>query len=133
MDKLYELKDRLCKELEQYAGRELSSGSLDVVHKLSGAAKNLGKLIQMCEEAEDGYSGRSYANRIGVEPGRDMRSYESGASYRRRRDSMGRYSREGGYSRHGDAAERLRDMMDDAPTEQLRRELDRIARQMEQA
>jgi len=30
-------------------------------------------------------------------------------------------------------AERLRELMDDAPTEQLRRELDRIARQMEQA
>lgn len=103
MHDLYELKDRLVKELENYGKKgDLSAGSLDVVDKLAHAAKNLCKVI---EDAEDsGYSSRGYS---------------------RRRDS--RYSRDG-YS----MAQRLRDMSHDAPDEATRREMDRLASRMEQ-
>lgn len=80
------------------------------------------------------YDGGSYAGRRGA-----------------RRDSMGRYSREGGsyrgsyardgyardegYSRHGDRnemIENLRSMMDEAPDENTRREIQRLISKMEQ-
>ena len=131
MDKLYDLKERLCKELESYAGKDLNASSLDIVMKLAGAVKNLGKIIRMCEEDEGGYSGRGYV--YGRDPmGRDV---ERGSFARGRRnaprDSMGRYSGEMGYSRHQDPARDLRELMEHAPDEQTRRELEEIARRME--
>lgn len=87
--KSYErLKDMLCEELEKIAKKgELSAGSLDLAHKLTDTIKNIDK-IEMYEDFEE-------------EGGA---SYESGSSYRRgrgrnaRRDSMGRYTRDGGYA-----------------------------------
>ena len=60
MHELYELKDMLMKELEEYGSKgELTSGSLEVVDKLSHTIKNLCKII---EEYGDDYSmdGGSY-------------------------------------------------------------------------
>lgn len=133
MDKLYDLKKRVIKLLEEYSEKQLTSGStLDIVKKLSSTADHLCNVIKACEAEEGGYSGRmSYArDPMGrdVEPGRDS-SYRS--SYARRRDSMGRYSGETGYSRHGDVADQLRELMEQAPDEQTRRELERIAQKME--
>ena len=137
MDKLYDLKDRLCKELEGYAGKELNSSSLDIVMRLAGAVKNIGKIIRMCEEDEGG----EYSNRYvygyepmsrDVEPGREIAYRGSYARGRRNapRDSMGRYSGEG-YSRHSDPARELRELMAHAPDEQTRHQLEEIARRME--
>lgn len=135
MDKLYDLKERLCKELESYAGKDLNASSLDIVMKLAGAVKNLGKIILMCEEDDGGYSGTSYAygRDHSVEPGRDMSYRGSYARGRRNapRDSMGRYSGEMGYSRHGDPADQLRELIEQAPDEQTKRELERVLRRME--
>lgn len=53
-----------------------------------------------------------------------------------KRDNMGRYSRNGGYGRtggysmHGDFAEELRSMMDDAPDEQTRQSIQRMLDQI---
>lgn len=134
MHKLYNLKDRLTKELEGYADKaNLNASDLDIAMKLSSAVKNLCKI---CEGEEDeGYSSRGYAYRTdpGVEPGRDM-SYRGSYARGRRgapRDSMGRYSGEMGYSRHGDPAEMLREVMEQAPDEQTRRELERIMQKMD--
>lgn len=134
MDKLYDLKDRLIKELEEYAEKPFTASSFDIVQKAASAAKNLGKVIKMCED-EEGYSSRGY-DPMGrdVEPGRDM-SYRGGSYARGRRgaprDSMGRYSGEAGYSRHGDVADQLRELMEQAPDEQTKRELERIAKRIE--
>lgn len=52
---------------------------------------------------------------------------DDGNSYRRGRDRMGRFvSRDG-----SDMAHRLRDMMEDAPDEATRREIQRLADKME--
>ena len=119
MNELEKLKDMLCKELEEYGSKgEMSTGTLDVVDKLAHAIKNLDKII----ESYDGeYSGRYYADGMG------------GISYARRRDSMGRYSRRynDGYSRHGDMAEELRAMMQDAPDERTRMEIQRLVEKLE--
>lgn len=77
-----ELRKMLCAELEKITKKgELSAGSLDVVDKLTHSIKSIDTIMAM-EDA--GYSN------------------ESGYSYARRRDSMGRYSRnDGSYGRGG--------------------------------
>jgi hypothetical protein len=133
MDKLYQLKDRLKKELEGYAEKtSLNASDLDITMKLAGAVKNLCKIEKMMDE-DDGYStrmvyGRDPMNRD-VEPGRDM-SYARGRM-NAPRDSRGRYSGESGYSRHSDPAGDLRRLMEHAPDAETRREMERIARMME--
>ena len=132
MDYMYDLKEQLCDELKEYASKkDLSAGDLEMVHKLTDTIKNLDKIDAL---EDDGYS------RSGDWEARG--SYERGNSYRgRKRDSMGRYSRDGGtiryrdgrmYSR-ADAKEHmmgeLEEAMDAATTD---RERDIIKRAMEQ-
>lgn len=116
MTELYELKDMLCKELEEYGGKtEMSAGDLNTIDTLAHALKNLDKIIEAKED--EGYSGR----------------YDGSNSYARyrKRDSMGRYSREG-YSRAaGDMADRVRSLAAEAPDETTRREMERMASKME--
>ena len=134
MEKLYNLKERLVKELEGYGSKaNLNASDLDIAMKLSSAVKNLCKIID--GEEGEGYSSRGYAYGMdrSVEPGRDM-SYRGSYARGRRgapRDAMGRYSGEMGYSRHGDAADMLREVIEQAPDEQTRRELERIMQKME--
>lgn len=141
MHAIYELKEKLCKELEGYGERgELSASILDTVDKLAHAIKNLDKIIEIyeMEEEDDGsYGGGSY--RRSYDMGGDYRrSYDDG-SYRRgrgrnaRRDSRGRYSSEGGYSRASeDMVMQLREMMEEAPDQQTRQEIQRLIKKMEQ-
>lgn len=116
MHKLYKLKDEIIKELEE---QQLSKGSLDTIDKLAHAAKNLGKVIECCEDEEysnamgysrrGGYSrrmsyadegmGASYTNDGSGNYVRPDGSYrDGGMSYARgrgrgaKRDAMGRYS-----------------------------------------
>ena len=130
---MHELKEKLCEELEEIARKpEMSAGDLEAAHKLTDTIKNIDK-IEMLEE-DDGYS------RAGNWEA-DMRgTYARGSSYRsRKRDSMGRYSRDGrmgGYSRH-DAKEAMmeqaREMMEDATNEREREIIRRAMSQLENA
>ena len=137
MHDLYELKEMLCKELEEYGQKgELSTGSLEVIDKLAHSVKNIGKIIEMCEEEEyssnygpyeDGMGG-SYArggNRGGRSRGANQYgSYESrGGSYKR--DSRGRYSRDGGM------IEDLRELMQEAPDDRTRQEFQKLIHKLE--
>lgn len=132
MHKLYNLKDKLVKELEGYESKDLSTGSLDVIDKLAHAAKNLGKVIECCEE--DGYSNAYYGDSYydgaemshsGVTYVRPDGSYDRGSmSYARgrgrgaKRDSMGRYSRASEDIRH-----ELQELMNKATDEHTKREI----------
>lgn len=137
MEKLYNLKERLIKELFGYADKaSWNASDLDIIKKTASAVDHLCNVIESCEESEGGSSGRmsygsSYMGRD-MEPGRDHSFRSSYARGRRgaSRDSMGRYSGEG-YSRHGDAAEMLREVIEQAPDEQTRRELERIMQKMD--
>ena len=112
MHELEKLKSMLCEELEKYADKgEMTAGSLEVVDKLAHTIKNLNKII---EHYDGEYSGRY------------MPRYEE--SYARKRDSMGRYSRR--YSRDG-IADKLRELMDDAPDDRTRSEIRKLADKME--
>lgn len=129
MHALYDLKEMLCKELEEYGKKgELSAGTLDIVDKLTHTIKNLDKIIEVYEEEEySNYGGGSYNGTM--MHGRGV-SYARGRGRNARRDSMGRYSNEG-YSRTGDMVERLREMMTEAPDDRTRQEIQRLVTRME--
>lgn len=154
MHELYELKEMLCKELEEYGRKgDLSAGSLEIVDKLAHALKNLDKIIETKEEESGEYSsaggegsyrggsyrGGSYRYDDGMMTGG---SYRRGGSYARggRRGMVNnptgrnQYSREGGYSRaEGDMdeiVEELRGMMGDLP-EDKQREVQRFIEKVE--
>ena len=140
MNKLNELKEMLCNELDEYARKgDLTANSLDVIDKLAHAIKNLNKIIQSSEEESGGYSGwympyRGYAyadGDMGGSSNRGGNSMRGGSSYRR--DSMGRYAREGGYSYHDgmeDIIEDLRGMTGTMP-EEKRRKVERMISELE--
>lgn len=132
MEYMDKLRDKLCKELEEIARKpEMSAGDLEAVHKLTDTIKNLDK-IEILEDG--GYS------RDGDWEMEGRGSYERGASYRgRKRDSMGRYSRDGRYGpttrmysradvRDGMMAQ-LEEMMDHASEQErtiLRQAMDKL-------
>lgn len=155
MHTYYELKDMLKNELDQIVKKgELSAGSLETVDKILNSIKNACKITMYEEYKEDGYS---YAD-----SDMDMSnySYARGRGSNARRDSMGRYSSEGGYSREGgysnarggrdgrggysrrgysyddgdkqEKVEMLREMMQEAGSEEERRTLQKLIRRMEQ-
>lgn len=135
MHGIYELKDRLCDELEEYGKKgELDVGSLDVVDKLAHTVKNLQKIIKKYEEDEYSYAdgmpdGGTYSMRGGYSNRRGSNG-RNGNSYARRRDSMGRYSR--GYSMAGgDMVQELRELMNEAPDERTRMEFQNFISKIE--
>lgn len=75
MQRMKELKEMLCEELDEFARKgELSTGSLDAIDKLTHSIKSIDAIMAM-EDAGYSYEGGSYARGRGA-----------------RRDSMGRYS-----------------------------------------
>ena len=127
MHELYELKEKLCRELKKYSGEDVTTSSLEVVDKLSHAIKNLDKIIEKHEEEEEG----SYGNYDPYSRGKSYRgSYGRGRGRNAKRDSMGRYSSEG-YSRNGDIVNELKELMMEAPDEQTRQEYQRVISKLE--
>lgn len=130
MEKMEELRDMLCEELEHIAEKEITTGTLDVIDKLTHSIKSIDTIMAM---EESGYSYRSY----------DDGSYEGYGDYRRgsyargrgrnaRRDSRGRYSRR--YSRaeaKEDMAEKLEDMMGETNDPTVRKALESAIKRME--
>lgn len=156
---MHKLIEYVCEELEtlekKAAKGSMSAAEIEYADKLANLKKNLLKGDELYSEMEDGeYSGsmggsyqrggRGGGNRGGNRGGGSSnrgRSYEGGSydggSYARgrgrnaRRDSMGRYSSEG-YSRAADdVVERMRDLMQDAPDEQTRQEIQNLVNRME--
>lgn len=127
MKELYELKDKLSKELENYSRKDITASTLTMVDTLAHALKNIDKVIEKCEE-EEGYS--STGSMRGSYDGYSRRMYSrDGGSYRRRRDSMGRYSRDG-YSGDDDVTMELQDLMRNAPDERTRQKIQTILDRM---
>ena len=138
MHELYELKEKLCRELKKYSTEEVTTSSLEVIDKLSHAVKNIDKIIEKYEEEEGGsYGYNSYEPNYRMSNNRGNRgsynnSYARGRGRNAKRDSMGRYSANDGYSRNGDIASELRELMMDAPDEQTRMEYQRVINKLEQ-
>lgn len=140
MEKLYDLRDKLCEELEEYARKQdIGTGDLEVIHKLTDTIKNIDKIFML--EEEGGYSeavdggdygrGSSYANR-GKHYVRGHYSRDGGMENgynSRRRDSRGLYSRDDGRS---EMIEHL-EMALDSANEQDREAIKRFIRQLKNA
>ena len=143
MDVYYDAKDMLKHELHEIVNKgEISAGSLETIDMLLHAIKNACKIIMYEEYAEDGYS---YAD-----GDKDMSdySYARGRGRNAKRDRLGRYSSEDGYSnaRRGHLTRRgysyaeddkqekinmLRGMMNEAGSDDERRAINNIIKRME--
>lgn len=114
-----ELRKMLCAELDKLTKKgELSAGSLDVIDKLTHSIKSIDTIMAMEDAGYSNEGGYSYARSRGRNA---------------KRDSMGRYSRDGGfyngsydgsyergYSRHDakeELAMELKDLKRDADPE----------------
>ena len=140
MQALYDLKDMLCKELEEYSNGDLSAGKLDIIDKLAHAVKSLETIIAMNESSE-GTSGRYYNESGRYESGRY--SNARGRGRNARRDSMGRYASRGSYnngsyngtyngSYDDGMMDELRDLMDGITDDRKRQEFQKFISKMEQ-
>ena len=126
MKALYDLKDKLCAELDEIAAKpNMSTGDLETVHKLTDTIKNIDKIMML--EEDDGYSRGGGWEARGTF-GRPI--YDDGHSYARR-DShyvRGHYSRDGRDSKKR-MEEELEEMMRGADGEHreiIRRTLEEI-------
>lgn len=134
------IKDMLCDELDEIAKKnELTSSNLEVIDRAIDIIKDIHTIYAMeSEYPEDGYSrDGGYSNGYyGRYPyymydGEDMgNSFARGRGSNAKRDSMGRYSRDGysqeysrndGYSR--DTASELQRLMENAKNEKEREAL----------
>jgi len=136
MNELYELKEKLCRELKKYNGEEVTTSSLEIIKKLSASIHYIDEIIEKYEEEENAsYGYNSYepsmrnSNR-GSRNSYNNNSYARGRGRNARRDNMGRYSNEG-YSRNNDDIAKLREMMMDAPTDEIRRDYERVIASLE--
>lgn len=126
------LKERLHEELKKIERKQdISAGDLEAAHKISDTIKNLDKI---CILEEEGYSddgawvaegiygrGSSYAN-SGRHLVRSHYSRDDGPDrYSDRRDSRGRYSRDGGRSEMMEHLEMALDSANERDRETLRR------------
>ena len=132
MHELYNLKEMLCEELSNYGrSKELSPSSLEMIDTLAHACKNVCKIIESKDEEEysmDGsYRGGSYYGNSRYS--RDGYYYDDGGmSGRRGRAMNGRFvSRDA-----SEMARKLREMMEEAPDEASKRDIQRLAEKMEQ-
>lgn len=157
-EKLYELKEKLMKELGEYAENgKFSKEDAESIKYIASAVDHIFNICDRMEEEEYSqtggggrysYNGSSYrysreggngGNQVGGSyrgGGQDgySRNY-GGGSYARgrgsnaRRDSMGRYSRTGD---PGEMVEQLEDLMQDAPNEQIKQQIKQLVQQLEQ-
>lgn len=121
MHKLYELKDKLIQELEAYS--ENGKYSKDDVEAIKYMASAVDHICNIMADADEEYSMAMYDESY-ARGGRG-RSYARGRGRNARRDSMGRYSR----AADNFKAE-LREIMDDAPNEQVKMEIQHVINRM---
>ena len=111
MKHLEELKDSIKVELEKYGKQGLSSSNFERIKGLLAMYKDACKIEMLEEEAEGGYSeargGRGGSYMHGSSYDDDMMySERRGRGRNAKRDSMGRYSSEGGSYEGGSSYER---------------------------
>lgn len=136
MHELYEDLEEMCEILAdelsktneklEKSGGQISAGDIEYIDKLTHAIKSI-KTTKAMMESE---GGASYG--MGGHPYGRGGSYARGGRMNAKRDSMGRYSREDGYSRNDGMIMELRELMEDAPDEKTRMEFKRFISKMEQ-
>ena len=124
MDKLL---NYVCDELEELEHKadkgKLSAAEIQYGDTLAHLKKNLLTADAMMDEGYSEYYPYDGRNRNG------RNSYARGRGRNAKRDSMGRYSRN--YSMDDGMIEELRELMEDAPDEQTKREFKRFISKIE--
>ena len=165
MKVLFDIKDMLEDELKKISKKEdITAMDLENIYKMVDIVKDITTVDAMKKAEEQGYSrdyardysrgySEDYANTYGYRSndgrrGRDGDAdehYSEDSSYRRGRDSMGRYtsrdgsyrggSYEGGYSGHDkeEIIEHLKEMMRNARSEEERESYRKTIEQMQRA
>lgn len=100
MKELYEVEEKVKKS----GGAKMSAGDLEYIHKLTDTVKNIDK-IEMLEDGDGGYSEATDFMGEGRMYGMSYARGGRGRGRNARRDSMGRYSRDGGSSYEGGSYE----------------------------
>lgn len=111
MDKMIEIRDMLCDELEKFAEHgEVNASAVEMIDKLSHSIKSIDTILAMKGYSEDDMSYERGGSRRSGRSYRNGRSYERGNSRREGRSYRG-YS----MAEHKDRIiEQLEDMMEDA-------------------
>ena len=109
------LSDKLAEKTRKVKSGGMSDGDLDTIDKLTHALASVKKIMAFMDDEE--YSGYYPGYR------ESYRGSYRGGSYKR--DRMGRYSGERGYSR-SDLADKMRELMMDAPDDHTRQEMQRL-------
>ena len=117
------LSEKIADKTRKIRSSGMSDGDLDTLEKLTHSLASVKKILAFAED-EDGYSGNWPAD------GSYRGMYRG--SYARKRDSMGRYSGERGYSRNT-LADKMRELMNDAPDDRTRQEMMRMVEKLENA
>ena len=123
--------DKICKyidkELDELENKVAMGGKLSRADIEDG--KNLAKFKMAILTNDRMEEDSDYSNEYGGMNNRMSNARGRGSNVRR--DSMGRYSREDGYSRaESDFRDRLEDAIDSAPDEHKRKKLERILNEM---
>ena len=111
---------------------DLTGGDIDYVDKLTHTLKSIKTTMAMMDS--EGYSGYGYGGNMGGNMGGNSGRYYSGnySGRGRRRDSMGRYSRNRGrYSGNDEMVDQLRELMEDAPDDRTRQEFQKFISKVE--
>ena len=141
MKELYEAKETVGNEIGDLNkkirnnGGKITGADVDMLDKLTHSMKSLATTCAMLEAEEEGYSGHYMPipygySRNGNGYSRNGNGYSgNGGGYSRR---YSRESRDGyGYSGKGDMTDQLRQMMDEAPDDLTRREIQKLMERME--
>lgn len=134
-DDLKEMCDTLTRELgktnnKMSSGGNISAGDMEYIDKLTHALKSVKTTMAMMDSE---YSNRgSYANYMNrsYDGSYEGMSNARGRGRNARRDSMGRYSSERGYSRN-EMVDTLEDLMESAPDDRTRQEFQRFISKMQ--
>ena len=121
------ISDKISEKTRKIKNGGMNDGDLETIDKLTHSLASVKKIMAFMED-EGEYSG-NYP--MGGSYRESYRGSYRGGSYRnQRRDSMGRYSGERGYSRN-DLADKMRDLMMDAPDDRTRQEIQRMVEKLE--
>ena len=127
MHELYELKEKLIKELEDYAQNgKFSKEDVESIKYMASAVDHLCNIMESADEYSN--RGDGYSRNYSYDRGGGMRSYARGRGRNARRDSMGRYSNAEGVD---ELVDTVRNMMQDLP-QHLQQDAQRFVQKLEQ-
>ena len=122
------LSEKIADKTRKIKGGGMSDGDLETIEKLTHTLASVKKIMAFMEDDGDysGYYPMPYPD------GSYRNIYRGSYARGRKRDSMGRYAGEYGYSRT-DLADKMRELMHDAPDDRTRQEMQRMIEKLENA